>query len=68
MTLNITVTTPKCIYQCADFQLTNANTDEPIKGDYQKQFLVHTFNWSATVNFSGIARNQKNRCRKMACR
>ena len=32
MTLNITVTTPKCIYQCADFQLTNAVTKKPIEG------------------------------------
>jgi Tfp pilus assembly protein PilF len=56
MTLNITVVTPRCIYQSADYCLTDLVTREPSKFAYQKIFLKNTFTWSATVCFTGVGR------------
>ena len=56
MTLNITVATAKCIYQCADYQMTEMKTRMPATGGIQKIFIVNTFRWSATVCYSGVAK------------
>jgi tetratricopeptide (TPR) repeat protein len=60
MTLNLTVVTPKDVYQCSDFRLTY--TDRP--GHYtdveaQKIIVLSTFKWSALVQFAGVAKTSK---------
>lgn len=56
MTLNITVATSKCIYQCADYQMTDMTTRMPADGGIQKIFIVNSFGWSASVCYSGVAK------------
>ncbi len=56
MALKITVTTPRCIYQCADYQVTDFAARKPIAVRSQKIIFVHRFQWSATVCFAGVAR------------
>jgi len=55
MTLNMTVVTPRCIYQSADYCLTNMTTRKPFDFPTQKIILKNTFRWSATVCFAGVA-------------
>jgi tetratricopeptide (TPR) repeat protein len=59
MTLVLTVTTPRCIYQSADYRLTDLTTGEAHDFGTQKIFLVNTFTWSATVAFAGVGRTTK---------
>ena len=56
MTLNVTVATEKCIYQCADYQMIDIKTRMPAEEEIQKIFVVNCFTWSATVCYSGVAR------------
>ncbi len=56
MTLNITVLTPRCIYQCADYRLTDWATQKAIDFATQKIAIVNCWRWSATVCFSGVGR------------
>ena len=60
MTLNLTLVTPKDVYQCSDFRLTY--TDRP--GHYtdveaQKIIVLSTLKWSALVQFAGVAKTSK---------
>ena len=55
MTLNITVTSVKRIYQCADFRFTDTQTKESTDDALQKKIqLVQTSAWHATVCFNGV--------------
>lgn len=56
MTLNLTVVTPRCIYQCADYLVVEWGTGTPLPFTTQKIFFVNTFTWSATVCFAGVGR------------
>ena len=52
--MNITVVTRRCIYQSADYCLTNLITLKPLDFSSQKIVLKNTFRWSATVCFTGV--------------
>lgn len=56
MTLNLTVTTRRCIYQSADYRLLDLRTGRTFDFETQKIVLVNTFGWSATVCFAGVGR------------
>ena len=56
MTLNITVVTRDCIYQSADYRLTDQKTNQTIDFETQKIVLVNTFGWTASVCFAGRGR------------
>ena len=56
MTLNITVTTPRCIYQSADYRLFDFNSGTAIDFETQKIFFKNTFQWTASICFAGIGR------------
>ena len=57
MTLNITVTTDRCIYQSADYRLYDANA-HTVKDfwAHQKIFLVTAATWHASVCFNGVGK------------
>lgn len=59
MTLNLTVTTQRCIYQSADFRLRDWATGELRDFETQKIALVNRFRWTATVCFAGVGRTLK---------
>jgi tetratricopeptide (TPR) repeat protein len=56
MTLNLTVTTDRRLFQCADYRLVNWHTGEALETETQKIFLFNAFGWTATVCFTGVAR------------
>jgi len=56
LTLNLTVTTYRCIYQSADYRLTDLQTGATTDFETQKIILVNAFRWSATVCFAGVGR------------
>jgi Flp pilus assembly protein TadD len=56
MTLNLTVTTRRCIYQSADYRLRDLRTGRTFDFETQKIALVNTFGWSATVCFADVGR------------
>ena len=56
MTLNITVTTRRGIYQSADYRLIDVTTGTTFDFETQKIVLVNAFKWSATVCFAGVGR------------
>jgi Flp pilus assembly protein TadD len=56
MTLNITVTTSRCIYQCADYRLTDLKAGTTSDFTTQKIVLVNAFKWNASVCFAGVGR------------
>lgn len=58
MTLNLTVATSSCIYQSADYRLTDWHTGRPYDFTSQKIVLVNRWKWSATVCFAGVGRSQ----------
>src|SRR5262245_6579257 len=59
MTLNITVVTPRCIFQSVDFRVTDIRTGKWVDFETQKLTLVNAFRWSATVCFSGVGRTHQ---------
>jgi len=56
MTLNITVATPRCIYQSADYRLLDWTTGQLTDFDTQKIVLTNNFRWTATICFAGVGR------------
>lgn len=56
MTLNLTVATPRCIYQSADYRLKDCKTGEMSDFKTQKIVLVNASKWNATVCFAGVGR------------
>jgi len=56
MTLTITVATPHCVYQSADYRLVDFTNGQPLPSVPQKLVVVNAFRWSATVCFSGVGR------------
>jgi Flp pilus assembly protein TadD len=58
MTLNLTVTTRRCIYQSADYRLLDLRRNDTGDFETQKIVLVNAFGWSATVCFAGVGRTQ----------
>lgn len=58
MTLIITVATPRCIYQSADYRLTDLRTGATRDFDTQKILFVNAFSWAASVCFAGVGRTQ----------
>jgi hypothetical protein len=58
MTLNITVVARDIVYQCSDFRLSSydgrAGKYVPLDRYSQKQVFITTFDWTATVTFTGI--------------
>lgn len=58
MTLNITVLTEHCIYQSADYRLVDLQTNAITDFQTQKNFVVNTYKWTATVCFTGVGRTQ----------
>jgi len=56
MTLNITVTTDRCMYQSADYRLLNLTTKKAFDFETQKIIPVNAFGWNATVCFAGVGR------------
>ena len=48
MTLNLTVLTQRCIYQCADYRMINPITRQPYNDQAQKIVLVNAANWNTT--------------------
>jgi Tfp pilus assembly protein PilF len=59
MTLNVTFTSPRWIYQCADYRLTDVRSQKSVDFQTQKILLINTFRWSATVCFTGIGHTGK---------
>jgi hypothetical protein len=59
MTLNITIATPRAIYQCADYRLFDLDTRTPIDFQTQKVVAVNAFHWSALVAFAGVGRTRR---------
>jgi Flp pilus assembly protein TadD len=59
MTLNITVTTDRCIYQSADYRLLDLTTGKTSDFETQKIVLLGVGKWSATVCFAGVGRAPK---------
>lgn len=59
MTLNITVATPRRIYQSADYRLLDWTTKKLTDFETQKIFLVTKSEWMATVCFAGIGRTPR---------
>jgi tetratricopeptide (TPR) repeat protein len=59
MTLNLTVTTGRCIYQSADFRLLDWTTGKLTDFETQKIVLVNRFRWTATICFAGVGRTRK---------
>ena len=55
MTLNVTVATRECIYQCADYALVDPRTGRSVRVESRKVVLVNAFRWAATVCYTGIA-------------
>jgi tetratricopeptide (TPR) repeat protein len=58
MTLNLTVVSPKHIYQCSDFRLSYKDgyyNDE----EAQKIVVVSSLGWTALVQFTGVARTDR---------
>ena len=56
MTLNLTVTTRRCVYQSADYRLIDLRAGTAVDFETQKIALVNAFGWSATVCFAGVGR------------
>lgn len=56
MTLVITVATERCIYQSADFRLTDIQTGAARDFETQKMVFVNTFSWAASIGFAGVGR------------
>lgn len=56
MTLNITVATPRCIFQSADYRLQDVTTKKTFDFQTQKLVLINNSRWSATVCFAGVGR------------
>lgn len=56
MTLNITVTTPRFIYQSADYRLFDCNSNTVFDFKTQKIFIKNTFKWTASICFAGIGK------------
>jgi hypothetical protein len=54
MTLNITLVTNRCIYQSADYRLTDVRTGHTRDFETQKIVLTGRYDWTATVCFSGV--------------
>ena len=59
MTLNITVATPRCIYQCADYRLLDWTTGQLTDFDTQKIVLTNNSRWTATICFAGVGRTHR---------
>ena len=59
MTLNLTVTTPRCIYQCADYRLVDWASGGTHDFETQKIVLKTAFSWHATVCFAGVGRTRE---------
>jgi len=59
MTLNITVTTRRCIYQSADYRLMDLKTGKTFDFKTQKIVLVNAYKWTATVCFAGVGRTHR---------
>ena len=59
MTLNLTVVSPRFIYQSADYRLTDWVTGEVRDFETQKLFLINTYTWNATVCFAGVGRTSR---------
>jgi tetratricopeptide (TPR) repeat protein len=60
MTLNLTLVTPKDVYECSDFRLTY--TDRPrhyTDVEAQKIIVLSTLKWSALLQFAGVAKTSK---------
>jgi tetratricopeptide (TPR) repeat protein len=58
MTLNLTIATSRCIYQSADYRLTDWETGKLSDFTSQKIVLVNVAGWSATVCFAGVGRTR----------
>ena len=56
MTLNITVATPRCIFQSADYRLQDVTTKKTFDFQTQKLVLINNSRWSATVCSAGVGR------------
>jgi Flp pilus assembly protein TadD len=56
MTLNLTVVTRRCIYQSADYRLTDWTTGQFSDFETPKIVLVNASSWNATVCFAGVGR------------
>jgi hypothetical protein len=57
MTLNLTLVTPKDVYQCSDFRLTYTDRPEHYTDvEAQKIIVLSTLKWSALVQFAGVAK------------
>ena len=56
MTLTLTITTPRCIYQSADYRLFDLRTRQPEDFQTQKIVLVNAFRWTAMICFAGVGR------------
>jgi len=59
MTLNITVATPRCIYQSADYRLLDWTTGQLSDFETQKIVLTNNFRWTATICFAGVGRTHR---------
>jgi hypothetical protein len=59
MTLNITVATPRCIYQSADYRLFDWTSGHLTDFDTQKIVLTNNFRWTATICFAGVGRTHR---------
>jgi hypothetical protein len=59
MTLNLTLLTTEAIYQSADFQLTDGNTNEPLHTESMKLVTVHYPDWEGFVTYTGVGRWQQ---------
>jgi hypothetical protein len=60
MTLNITVATPRCIFQSADYRLLDWATGQLTDFETEKiVLLTNNFRWNATICFAGVGRTHR---------
>ena len=56
MTLNITILTPKIIYQSADYALFDERAGQPVLMPSTKAVVLSNFDWTGFITYTGIGR------------
>jgi hypothetical protein len=56
MTLTMTIDTPHCVYQSADYRLTDALSGKWVDYENQKIVLTQGEGWSASIAMCGVGR------------
>jgi len=56
MTLNVTILSPKIIYQSADYALFNETSNRPISTPSTKVVSINEMSWTGFITYTGIGR------------